>query len=49
MPEVTSDARDTNTGEEHNMEIVDNGPEPNVFDLETATEENTNYLSLIHI
>lgn len=25
------------------MEIVDNGPEPNVFDLETATEENTNY------
>lgn len=25
------------------MKIVDNGPEPNVFDLETATKENTNY------
>ena len=25
------------------MEIVDNGPEPNVFDIETATKENENY------
>ncbi|CAM2911969.1 cupin domain-containing protein [Corynebacterium jeikeium] len=25
------------------MKIVDNGPEANVFDLETATRENTNY------
>lgn len=25
------------------MKITDNGPGPNVFDLETATRENTNY------
>ena len=25
------------------MKITDNGPEPNVFDLETATKENQNY------
>lgn len=25
------------------MKISDNGPEPNVFDLETATKKNTNY------
>ena len=25
------------------MKIVDNGPEANVFDIETATRENTNY------
>ena len=25
------------------MKITDNGPEPNVFDLETATKENPNY------
>lgn len=25
------------------MDIVDNGPEPNTFDIETATKENTNY------
>jgi mannose-6-phosphate isomerase-like protein (cupin superfamily) len=25
------------------MKITDNGPEPNVFDLETATKENANY------
>lgn len=25
------------------MEITDNGPQPNAFDIETATRENTNY------
>jgi mannose-6-phosphate isomerase-like protein (cupin superfamily) len=25
------------------MKITDNGPEPNVFDIETATRENANY------
>lgn len=25
------------------MKLTDNGPRPNVFDLETATRENTNY------
>ncbi|HEX5334963.1 MAG TPA: cupin domain-containing protein [Propionicimonas sp.] len=25
------------------MKITDNGPQPNAFDLETATTENTNY------
>lgn len=25
------------------MEIIDNGPQPNTFDIETATVENTNY------
>ena len=25
------------------MKITDNGPEPNVFDIETATKENTTY------
>ncbi len=25
------------------MKITDNGPQPNVFDLETATRENSNY------
>lgn len=25
------------------MEIIDNGPDPNAFDIETATKENTNY------
>ena len=25
------------------MQIADNGPEPNVFDIETATRENSNY------
>ena len=28
------------------MRIVDNGPEANVFDIETATRENTNYCLL---
>ena len=25
------------------MKVTDNGPRPNVFDIETATVENTNY------
>lgn len=25
------------------MKIVDNGPQPNAFDIETATKDNTNY------
>ena len=25
------------------MKITDNGPQPNAFDLETATKENSNY------
>ena len=25
------------------MDITDNGPQPNAFDIETATRENTNY------
>lgn len=25
------------------MEIIDNGPNPNTFDIETATKENANY------
>ncbi|AKT50543.1 cupin domain-containing protein [Arsenicicoccus sp. oral taxon 190] len=25
------------------MQIVDNGPQPNAFDIETATKDNTNY------
>lgn len=25
------------------MKITDNGPQPNTFDIETATRENTNY------
>lgn len=25
------------------MDITDNGPEPNAFDIETATKENGNY------
>lgn len=25
------------------MQIIDNGPQPNLFDIETATCENTTY------
>lgn len=30
-------------GYERTMKITDNGPKPNVFDIETATRENENY------
>jgi mannose-6-phosphate isomerase-like protein (cupin superfamily) len=29
------------------MEITDNGPEPNAFDIETATRQNSNYRTVV--